>query len=108
MCNFGSARSALHSSFSFPQKKRCEDDDDIDFFDFDNDEESKEGGNEDDSEKENKGVFEAPPPQKTTRSLLGTSLTPKHPPDTTNEMDDMDFFENITSQVIHIFMGLII
>ncbi|XP_047475252.1 Bloom syndrome protein homolog isoform X2 [Penaeus chinensis] len=81
------------------EKKTCGNDDDIDFFDFDNDEESKEGGNEDDSEKENKGIFEAPPPQKNTRSLPSTSLTSKHPPDTTNEMDDIDFFENSTSQV---------
>lgn len=74
--------------------------DDIDFFDFDNEEESKDEVNEDDSEKENKGILQPPPARKNTRSLLSTSFNSKCPPDTTNEMDDMDFFEGITSQVI--------
>lgn len=80
-------------------KKTCLNEDDIDFFDFDNEEESKDEVNEDDSEKENKGILQPPPARKNTRSLLSTSFNSKRPPDTTNEMDDMDFFEGITSQV---------
>ncbi|XP_042866090.1 Bloom syndrome protein homolog isoform X3 [Penaeus japonicus] len=80
------------------QKRTSGSDDDVDFFDFDDEEESKIEGNEDDSEKENKGIFKAAPARRNRKSLLSISSLSKPPLETTNEMDDLDFFESSVSQ----------